>query len=94
MDRSFDCRQRSKWSEPPFLTFKFLLSKFVVNVTIRKLLIPHSLLPGHAQSSLLPEKETVSVLSLHKASYLLNTLIEAARVDQPRQLAAYAWVLT
>ena len=53
-----------------------------------------SLFPQHAQPSLLPVKEAVSVLSLHKASRPSNTLINVVRVDQPRQLAAYAWVLT
>ena len=94
MDRSFDCRQRSKWSEPPFLTSKFLLSESVVNVIIRKLFIRHSLFPPHAQPSLLPVKEAVSVLSLPKASQPSKTLINEVRVHQPRQLAAYAWILT
>ena len=75
MDRSFDCRQRSKWSEPHFLSSKFFLSKSVVKVIIRKLFLRHSLSPRHAQPSLLPLKEALSVLSLHKASHPSNTLI-------------------
>ena len=50
-----------------FLTSKFLLSKPVVNVIIRKIFIRHSLSPQHAQPSLLPVKEAVSVPSLHKS---------------------------
>ena len=80
-----DCRQWNKLSEPHFLTSKFLLSKSVVKVIIRKLFIRHSLFPR--QPSLLPVKEAVSVLSLHKASQPSNTLINEL-VDQPRQLKA------
>ena len=54
-----DCGQRSKWSEPHFLTSKFLLSESVVNVIIRKLFIRHSLFPRPEQPSLLPVKERV-----------------------------------
>ena len=46
----------------------------MVNVIIRKLYMRHSLFPRHAQPSLLPLKEAVSVLSLHKASQPSNTL--------------------
>ena len=45
VDRSLDCRHRSKSSEPLFLTSKFLLSESVVNVTISKIYIRHSLFP-------------------------------------------------
>ena len=74
VDRSFDCRQRSKSSEPLFLTSKFLLRESVVNVIIRKLFIRHSLFLRHAQPSLLPVKEAVSVLRLHEASQPSNTV--------------------
>ena len=68
-----DCRQRSKWSEPHFLTSKFLLSESVVNVIKTKLLLYVTLFfPRHAQPSLLPVKEAVSALSLHKASQPSN----------------------
>ena len=76
VDRSFDCRQRSKSSEPPLLTSKFLLSESVVNVILKKTIYTSlSIFPRHAQPSLLPVKEAVSVLSLHKASQPSNTLI-------------------
>ena len=55
--------QRSKSSEPHFLTSKFLLSKSVVEVIICKLFIRHSLFARHAQPSLLPVKEAVPVLA-------------------------------
>ena len=59
--------QRSKWSESHLLTSKFLLSKFVVKVIIcmipGELFIRHSLFARHAQPSLLPVKEAVSVLT-------------------------------
>ena len=57
-----------------------------------KKLFIHSLFPRHAQPSLLPVKEAVSVLSLHEASQPSNTLIDGLRVDRPRQLTTYAWV--
>ena len=57
--------QRS--SEPHLLTSKFLLSKSVVKVIIcmipGELFIRHSLFARHAQPSLLPVKEAVSVLA-------------------------------
>ena len=68
-----DCGQRSKWSEPHFLTYKFLLTESVANVIIRKLYVT-LLFPRHAQPSLLPVKEAVSVLSLHKVSQPSNTV--------------------
>ena len=55
------------------LTSKFLLSESLVNVIIRKLFIHVTLFfPRNAQPSLLPVKEVVSVLSLHKASQPSN----------------------
>ena len=88
-----DCRQRScKWSESHFLTSKFLLSKSMVNVIIRNLFLRQSLFRRHAQPTLSPVKEAVSVLSLHEALQPPNTLINEVRVDQPRQPAAHAWV--
>ena len=81
VDRSFNFRQRSKWSEPHFLTSKFLLSKSVVKVIIKKLIIHHSFFPRHAQPSLLPVKESVFVLSLHKASQPSNSLINGLKLE-------------
>ena len=71
-----ECRQRSKWSESYFLTSKLLLRESVVNVIIKKYLYVTLVFPRHAQPSLLPVKEAVSVLSLHKASQLSNTLLQ------------------
>ena len=47
----------------------------MVKVIMRKLFKRRSLFPRHAQPSLLPLKEVVSVLSLHKTSQHSNTLI-------------------
>ena len=64
------------------LTSNFLLSKSVVNATIKNIFIRHSLFPRHAQPSLLPVKEVVSVLSLHKPSQSSNS----AKLGLPRKL--------
>ena len=74
MDRSFDCRQRSKWSEPHFLTSKFLPNKSVVKVKIRKLFIRQTLFPPTRTAKFIACEEGVSVTkSLHKAFQLSNS---------------------
>ena len=75
---SMSSKEQVEGASPPH--FQFLLSKSVVKATIRKLFIRHSLLLRHAQPSLLPVKEVVSVLSLHKASQPSN--MSPARNDQ------------